>query len=159
MILEKKMIFYEIFQVGACPNLKDSSLYDRFIIHMYKARSIRFLWLFCAICDSIMSCTIHFVLEKGDFSWNISSWCMPQLERFLILWLVFYSCVQGLKQSVPPNLLLYLRLPYAVQGTFCVKKMIFHEIFQVGACPNLKDSSLYESYSIHMYKARSILHL
>ena len=34
----KKMIFFhEIFQVGACPNLKDSSLYDRFSIHMYKA--------------------------------------------------------------------------------------------------------------------------
>ena len=94
----KKMIFfYEIFQVGACPNLKDSSFYDRFIIHMYKARSIRFLWLFCAICDSLMSCTIHF------------------------FW----------------------------------KKVIFHEIFQVGVCLNLKDSSFYDWFSIHVYKAWS----
>ena len=36
----KKKIFHEIFQIGACPNLKDSFLYDRFSIHMYKARSI-----------------------------------------------------------------------------------------------------------------------
>ena len=33
------------------------------------------------------------------------------------------------------------------------KKMISHEIFQVGPCPNSKDSSLYERFSIHMYKA------
>ena len=210
----KKMIFYEIFQVGACPNLKDSSLYDRFIIHMYKARSIRFLWLFCAICDSLMSCTIHFfgkrwffmkyfklvhastwkiphfmigflfmctrleaignsqsfalsatplcctryiLCEKDDFSWNISSWCMPQLERFLIIWKLFYSYVQGKKHSASLNFFLYLGLSYALYCTFLGKKMIFfHEIFQVGACPNLKDSSLYDRFSIHMYKAWSV---
>ena len=53
----------------------------------------------------------------------------------------------------------YLRLPTALQGTLFWKKMIFHQIFQVGACPNLKDSLLYERYSIHMYKARSIQYL
>ena len=36
-IFWKKMNFYEIFQVGACPNLKDSSLYERISIHMCKA--------------------------------------------------------------------------------------------------------------------------
>ena len=46
----------------------------------------------------------------------------------------------------------YLRLPTALQGTLFWKKMIFHEIFQVGACPNLKDSFLYEIFSIHLYK-------
>ena len=31
LLFSKKMIFfYEIFQVGACPNLKDSSIYDIF---------------------------------------------------------------------------------------------------------------------------------
>ena len=58
-----------------------------------------------------------------------------------------------MKQSVPPTFLLYLRLPYALQGTFCLKKMI------LGACPKLKDFSLYERYSIYMYKASSNLHL
>ena len=48
----------------------------------------------------------------------------------------------------------YLRLPYALYGTFFWKKMISHEIFlKVGPCPNLKDSSFYERFSIHMYKA------
>ena len=97
----EKMIFNEIFQVGACPNLKDSLLYDRFCMHRYKARIIRYLQQFSSICDSLMPCTVH---------------CFG-------------------------------------------KKMIFHEIFQVGACPNLKDSSLYERYSIHMCKAKSILYL
>ena len=58
-----------------------------------------------------------------------------------------------MKQSVPPTFLLYLRLPYALQGTFCLKKMIF------GACPKLKDFSLYERYSIYMYKASINLYL
>ena len=95
------MIFHELFQVSACPNLKDSLLFDRISILMYKARIIRYLQQLSSICDSFMPCTVHFF----------------------------------------------------------VKKMIFHEIFQVGACPNLKDSSLYERYSIHMYKARRNLYL
>ena len=89
------MIFHELFQVGACPNLKDSLLFDRISILMYKARIIRYLKQLSSICDSFMPCTVHFF----------------------------------------------------------VKRMIFHEIFQVGACPNLKDSSSYERYSIHVYKA------
>ena len=48
------MIFNEIFQVGACPNLKDSLLYDRFCMHRYKARIIRYLQQFSSICDSLM---------------------------------------------------------------------------------------------------------
>ena len=61
------MIFHEIFQVGAGPNLKDSLLYDRFSIHMYKARSIRYLQQFSSICVSLLPCTVYF-LEKDDFS-------------------------------------------------------------------------------------------
>ena len=89
------MIFNEIFQVGACPNLKDSLLYDRFCMHRYKARIIRYLQQFSSICDSLM-------------------------PRY---------------------------------GTLFWKKDDFYEIFQVGACPNLKDSLLYDRFSIHMYKA------
>ena len=46
----------------------------------------------------------------------------------------------------------YLRLPTALQGTLFWKMMIFHEIFQVGACPNLKDSLIYKNVSLHMHK-------
>ena len=48
------------------------------------------------------------------------------------------------------NFLRYLRLPKALQGTLFWKKMILYEILQVGACPNLKDSSLHDMFSIHI---------
>ena len=92
---EKSYFFHDIFKVGACPNLKDSSFYQRFSIHMYKACSIRYL------------------------------------QRFLR----------------------YLRLLNAFQGTSFWKTMIFHEILQADSCPNLKDSSLHDRFSIHMNKA------
>ena len=127
----KRWIFNKLFQVGACPNLKDSSLYDRFSIHMYKAWSVRFLWLFFALSATLLClvryivwkkmipqymncflfiCTRHRVQylqlffrylrlpnalqgtlfwKKIFSSWNISSWCMPQLERFLNIWKFF----------------------------------------------------------------------
>ena len=47
--LFEKDDFNEIFKIGACPNLKDSSLYERYCIHMYKARSIRNLQQFSSI--------------------------------------------------------------------------------------------------------------
>ena len=102
---------------------------------------------------------VHYFWKKMIFSWNISSWCMPKLEIFLIIWQFFYPYVQGMKHSVSLIVLRCLRLPYALYGTFVWKKMIFHEIFQVGPCPNLKDSSLYERFSIHMYKAWSVRYL
>ena len=99
-------------------------------IHMYKARSIWYLQQFLSIWDSLMPCMVHFFFEKkDDFSWTISSLCMPQLEKFLIIWQVFYPYVQGKKHWVSST------------------------------CPNLKDSLLYDRFSIHMYKARSIRYL
>ena len=41
IVLEKMNFLW--FKVGACPNLKDSSLYERFSIHMYKPWSVWFL--------------------------------------------------------------------------------------------------------------------
>ena len=46
-----------------------------------------------------------------------------------------------MKRSVYFIVLRYLRLSYALDGTFFLEKYdFFNEIFQVGACPNLKDS-------------------
>ena len=148
----KKMILYEIFQVGACPNLKDSSLYDRFSIHMYKAWSVRFLWLFCAICDSLMPCTVHF-LEKDDFFFmkyfklvHAPTWKIPQYMNCFL-----FICTR--------HRVRYLQLFFTICDSLMLckvhnfgKRWFFHEIFQVGACPNLKDSLIYENLSIHMYK-------
>ena len=63
----KKMIFNEIFKIGSCPNLKDSSLYERYCIHMYKAGSTRNLQQFSSICDSLIPCTVQFFLTKIFF--------------------------------------------------------------------------------------------
>ena len=63
--------------------------------------------------------------KMNFFPWNISSWSMPQLERFLIIWQVFYPYVQGMKRSVYFIVLRYLRLSYALYGTFFWKNMIF----------------------------------
>ena len=70
LLFSKKMIFFhEIFQVGACPNLKDSSIYDIFSIHMYRTYRVRYLQLFCAICDFLMLWKVHYFgkRKKDDF--------------------------------------------------------------------------------------------
>ena len=99
--------------------------------------------------------------KKMIFSWNISSWCMPKFDRFLIIWNEFYSYVQGKKHLVSSTILSICDslMPCMVHFFFWKKKMIFHELFQVCACPNLKNSLLYDRFSIHMYKARSIGYL
>ena len=97
----KRWFFHEIFQVGACPNLKGSLIYENFSIHLYKTYKVRYLQLYW-LSATPYSFARYIILEKDDFSWNI---------------------------------------------------------FQVGACPNLKDSFLYDRFSIHMYKPRIIRYL
>ena len=79
----KKMIYHEIFLVGPCPNLKDSLLYERFSIHMNKALSIGIFNF--ALSATPLCCARYIFLEKDDFSGNLSSWCMAQLERYHII--------------------------------------------------------------------------
>ena len=204
----KKMIFHEIFQVCACPNLKDSLLYDRFSIHMYKARIIRYLQQFSSICDSLMPCAVQFCRKRWIFNVKFQVGACPNMKDSLIS--EYFSLHTYKTYRVRyHHFFRYLRLPYALQGTLfwkkkfmkyfklvhaptwkiphymtgflfictrqeaiCIfnnfplsatllclvryiffwKKMNFHEIFQVGACPNLKDSLIYENVSIHLYK-------
>ena len=80
----------------------------------------------------------YIILEKDDFSWNISSWCMPQLERFLNIWNIFYSFVQDIESSVSSSFMRYLRLPTALQGTLFWKKMIFLKYFKLVHVPTWK---------------------
>ena len=149
---KKKWIYNGIFQVGACPNLKDSLISEYFSLHTYKTYRVRYHH-FCAICDSLMLCKVHYFGKRWFFHeiFQVGA-CMPQLERSFFIWQVFYPHVQGMKHSVFSTFFLCLRLPYAQEGTFFGKRWIFNGIFQVGACPNLKDSLIYENLSIHMYK-------
>ena len=80
---------------------------------------------FCAIFDSLKLCKVHYFGKRWFFSWNISSWCMPQRKGFFIIWQVFYPYVQSMKRSVSLIVLRYLRLSYALYGPFIWKKMIF----------------------------------
>ena len=135
----ERWIFNVIVQVGACPNLKDSLISEYFSLHTYKTYRVRYHhFLRYLRLPNALQGTLFW--KKMIFSWNISSWCMPQLERFLIIWQVFYSYAQGKKQFVSSTFFLYLRLSDALYGPSFWKKMIFNEIYQVGACPNFKDS-------------------
>ena len=151
----KKMIFNEIFKIGSCPNLKDSSLYERYCIHMYKAGSTRNLQQFSSICHSLIPCTVQFFLTK-------------------ILFMKYFKLVHAPTWKIPHFMIGFLSIctrheafgffdcfalsvtPLCFVGYFCWKRMTFHDIFQIGACQNLKDSSLYDRFSIQMYKAWSI---
>ena len=125
---------------------------------MYRTYRVRYLQLFFRYLRLLNALEGTLFWKKMIFSWNISSWCMPKFDRFLIIWNEFYSYVQGKKHLVSSTISVYLRLSYALYGTFFFlkKKMIFHELFQVCACLNLKNSLLYDRFSIHMYKARSM---
>ena len=165
----KKMNLYEIFQVGACPNLKDSSLYDRFSIHMYKAWSVRFLWLFCAICDSLMPWTVYFFGKRWFFMKyfklvHAPTWKIPHYMRgFLFICTrhdyalcgTFVSKKRYFKNFVVA-LLFYVHskhLRSCRDGQLTWPRFSWAGLFQVGACQNLKDSLSYDRFSIHMYKA------
>ena len=177
----KRWFFHEIFQVGACPNLIDSSLYEMNSIHMYKARSIWYLQQFLSICDSLMPSMVHFLGKKKMIFHELFQVCAcPNLKNSLLydrFSIHMYKARSiGYLQHAPT-----WKIPYYMTGFLFIcprqeafgifnnfplsasllclvryifwKKMIFHEIFQVGAGPNLKDSLLYDRFSIHMYKA------
>ena len=63
---------------------------------------------------------------------------MPLLERFLIIWHVFYSYEQGKKHSVSSTIFLYLRLSYALYGTFFGKRWFFMKYFKLVQAPTWK---------------------
>ena len=178
LLFSKKMIFFhEIFQVSACPNLKDSSIYEIFSIHMYRTYKVRYLQLFCTICDFLMLWKVHYFGKRWFFSWNISSWCMPKFDRFLIIWNEFYSYVQGKKHLVSSTILSICDslMPCMVHffekkkddfswtiSSLCMpqleKFLIIWQVFYPyvqgkkhwvsSTCPNLKDSLLYDRFYI-----------
>ena len=87
---------------------------------------------------SLLFLVRYIFLEKDVFSWNISSCCMPQLERFLLIWQVFYPYVQGKKHSVSSTIFFYLRLSYALYGTFFGKRWFFMKYFKLVHAPTWK---------------------
>ena len=138
----KRLFFHEIFQFGACPNFKDSLLYNKFSGHMYKAWSIRFLWLLCAICDPLMPCTVIFFGKRWFFHEIFQAGACPDLKDSSIYDFFLFICTRHRVRYLQ-LFLRYLRLPNALQGTIFWKKMIFSWNISSWACPNLKDSLFY----------------
>ena len=67
-ILWKKMIFFhEIFQAGACPNLKVSSIHDFFFYSYVQDRYSSVPSTVFAICDSLMLCKVHYFGKRWYF--------------------------------------------------------------------------------------------
>ena len=114
-------------------------VYGTFSVDMYKAGNSRYTsFLSCLRLPNALLDTSIWKTKK-NFVIKISSFFMPQLERFLIFWYDFCSCEPNMKHSVSSTFLLYL----------------------VGACPNLKDSSFYGTFFLFIcikHKAFGIFH-
>ena len=149
----KKMIFHEIFQVGACPNLNDFTLYERFFYayeqgmkHSVSPTYFLYLRLPYALYGTLFEKRMIFleIFHVGPCPNQKYSSLYDRLSSLMykacsIRYLHhFYSICDSL-------------MPYTVH--YFGKRLFFDEIVQVGPCPNLKDSSLYDRFSIQMYKA------
>ena len=121
----KRWFFHEIFQVVHAPTWKIPQ-YMKFLLFIS-------IYFYLCLVPSIF-------WKKMIFSWNISSWCMPQLERFLNIWTVYYSYVQDIDVGIF-NFFFAICDSLMLCKVHCFgKRWFFHEIFQVGASHNLKDS-------------------
>ena len=125
---------------------------------MYKARSNLYLQQFSSICRFLMPCTVQFwkdmIFHEIFKVGACPTWKIPYyMTGFLSI------CTRQEWFGIFNNFPLSATLLCLVWYIFFGKKMIFHEIFQVDACPNLKDSSLYDRFSIHKYKTRIIRYL
>ena len=120
----KKMILYEIFQVGACPNLKDSLIYEIFSIHLYKTSKVRYLQLLCAICNSLELCKVHYFGKRWFFMKyfklvHAPTWKIPFYMKFFL-----FICTRHRKFGIFNNFPLSATLLCLVRYKF-VEKMNF----------------------------------
>ena len=95
----KRWFFMKYFKLVHAPTWKILHYMIGFLSICTRHEAFGFFDCF-ALSATLLCLERYISLEKDDFSWNISSWSMPQLERFLIIWEVFYSYVQGMKHSV-----------------------------------------------------------
>ena len=164
---------------------------------------------FCAICDSLKLCKVHYFGKRWFFmkylmlvhapTWKILHYMTGFLsictrhEAFgfsdcfalsatllclvpsifwkkMIFFMKYFKLVHAPTWKIPQYMncflfictrhrVRYLQLFFAICDSLMLckvhcfgKRWFFHEIFQVGTCPNLKDSLIYENFSIHLYK-------
>ena len=113
----KRWFFMKYFKLVHAPTWKILHYMTSFL--SICTRHEAFGFFDCFALAATLLCLERSILWKKMifFSWNISSWCMPQFERFLFIWQVFYSFVQDIESSVSSTIFLYLQLSYALYGT------------------------------------------
>ena len=160
----KRWFFHEIFQVGACPNLKDSSIMKIFLfisIYFYLCLVPPIFW------KKMIFFMKYFKLVHAP-TWKIPHYmncllfiCTRHRVRYLQLFFAICDSLMLCKVHCfgTRHRCRYLQLFFAICDSLMLckvhcfgKRWFFHEIFQVGDCPNLKDSLIYENFSIHFYK-------
>ena len=165
--------------------------------------------IFCAICDSLKLCKVHYFGKRWFFmkyfklvhapTWKILHYTTGFLsictrhEAFgffdcfalsatllclipsifwkkMIFFMTYFKLVHAPTWKIPQYMncflfictrhrVRYLQLFFAICDSLMLckvhcfgKRWFFHEIFQVGTCTNLKDSLIYENFSIHLYR-------
>ena len=154
IVLEKRRFFIKYFKLVHAPTWKIPHYMKGILFICTRQEEISIFNNF-PLSARLLFLVRYIFLEKDGFSWNISSWCMPQLEWFLLIWQVFYPYVQGKRHSVSLTIFLYLRLSYALYGTFFRKRWFFMK-YSSWCMPQLERFLITCRFSIHMYKARSI---
>ena len=118
IFLKKDDFFMKYFKLVHAPAWKIPHFMNGFLFMCTRHEAIGTANVF-ALSATPLCFTRYILFEKDDF------WCMPQIERFLIIWKVFYLYVQGKQQFVSSTIFLYLRLSYALDCTFFGKRWFF----------------------------------
>ena len=134
----KRWFFHEIFQVGACPNLKDSLIYENFSIHLYKTYKVRYLQLLCAICDSLLLCKVHYFGKRWFFMKyfklvHAPTWKIPFYMKFFL-----FIPIRHRKFGIFNNFPLSATLLCLVRYNFVEKDEFLMEYFKLVHAPPWK---------------------
>ena len=151
-IFWKKMIFFmKYFKLVHAPTWKIPQYMNCFLFICTRHR-VRYLQLFFAICDSRMLCKVHNFGKRYFFMKyfklvHAPTWKIPHYMKGIL-----FIYTRHRKFGIF-NFYALSATPYCFARYFILEKDNFSwNIFKVGACPNLKDSFLYEIFSIHLYK-------
>ena len=136
--LGKRWFFHKIFQVGACPNLKDSLIYENFSIHLYKTYKVRYLQLLCAICDSLLLCKVHYFGKWWFFMKyfklvHAPTWKIPFYMKFFL-----FICTRHRKFGIFNNFPLSATLLCRVRYNFVEKDEFLMKYFKLVHAPPWK---------------------
>ena len=95
----KRWFFLKYFKLVHAPTWKILHYMIGFLSICTRHKAFGFFDWFALSATLLCLVPSTFWKKMIFFSWNISSWCMPQLERFLNIWTVSYSYVQDIESG------------------------------------------------------------